>query len=456
MPYTDDWNKAMRHERRFAAIALTAALGLAGCASSVVPGKSGTVSVPAVASPSGQVMGGQQPVAGVSLQLYVVGSSGYGSAATPLFTPGSVLTTSSGNFTFPTINCPSSSALTYLVGTGGTPIGGSQNNNLALMVGLGACGNVANAFININELTTVATVYALSGFMTGPTNIGAPASNLAGLTNAFTAINKVVNTATGAVSGPLLPASATLPSTEINALGDILQNCVNSAGGSASDTTDGLTNGTPCGKLFYLTTTTSAPTDTITATMNIAQHPSVNVAKLNDLQASSPAFSPALSVNSPPSAWTIAITYTGGGLSTPRGVAADSAGNIWVANSGNSSVSKFSSAGAAQSGSTGFTAGGISVPYALAIDQSNNVWIANSGNNTITELPSSGASGTAYSGNGLSTPKGIAIDGSGDVWVSNSASSTISAFNNSGAPLTSSPYSGGGINTPVPIAINPK
>jgi hypothetical protein len=69
-------------------------------------------------------MVGQQPVAGVSLQLYVVGSSGYGSAATTLFSPGSVLTTPKGNFTFPAFNCPSSGALTYLMGTGGTPVGG--------------------------------------------------------------------------------------------------------------------------------------------------------------------------------------------------------------------------------------------------------------------------------------------------------------------------------------------
>ncbi len=458
MPYTDGGSIPLRDQSRFTAFALAASLTLAitGCASSVTSETSAASALPATTSVAGKVMGGQQPVAGVSLQLYVVGSSGYGSAATPLFTPGSVLTTAAGNFTFPAIKCPSSSALTYLVGTGGTPIGGSQNNNLALMAGLGACGNVATAFIDLNELTTVATVYALSGFMTGPANIGAPASNLAGITNAFAAINKIVNVANGTVSGPLLPANATLPSTEINALGNILQNCINSAGGSASDTTDGLTNGTPCGKLFYLTTTTSAPTDTITAAMNIAQHPSVNVAKLNDLQASSPAFSPALSVNSPPAAWTLAITYTGGGLSTPQGVAADSAGNVWVANSGNSSVSEFSSAGTAQSGGNGFTAGGINVPYSVAIDQSNNVWVANSGNSTITELSSTGRSGTAYSANGLSTPKGIAIDGSGDVWVSNSGASTISGFSGSGSPLSGSPFSGGGISTPAPIAINPK
>ena len=44
-------------------------------------------------------MGAQQPVAGVTLQLYQAGTTGYGSAATPLGV--SVQTTDKGNFDFP-------------------------------------------------------------------------------------------------------------------------------------------------------------------------------------------------------------------------------------------------------------------------------------------------------------------------------------------------------------------
>jgi streptogramin lyase len=254
----------------------------------------------------------------------------------------------------------------------------------------------------------------------------------------------------------MLPAGATLPILEINALGNILQNCVNSAGGSASDSTDGLTTGTPCGKLFYNTNTGTAPTDTITAALNIAQNPGLNVAKLDANQASSPAFNPALSVNTPPTDWTIAITYTGGGLSSPSAIANDANGNVWVANAGNNSVTELSNTGAAITTSTGFTGGGIRDPQGIAIDSAGNAWVANAGNNSITEIAPGLTSPLQITGNSLSTPEGIAIDGAGNIWVANNGSNSIGAFTNTGSPLTNQPYSGGGLAAPTSIAINPK
>jgi hypothetical protein len=443
-----------RHSRAVLACASAAALLLSGCgmtsSSSKTTGPTGTI----VPTYTGKVMGGQQPVAGVTLQLYLTGTSGYGAAATPL--GASFTTTPSGNFTFPSYTCPNDSRQLFLVGTGGTPIGGSPNPNLALMVGLGAC-TTTPPFINMNELTTIATVYSVSGFMTGPTNIGAPSSNATGLQNAFAAINKVVDISTGAASGPMLPAGATLPIMEINALGNVLQNCVNSAGGSASDSTDGLTNGTPCGKLFYDTNTGTAPTDTITAAMNIAQNPGMNVSKIDADQASSPAFLPALSVNPPyPTDWTIAITYTGGGLSSPQGIANDASGNVWVTNPGNNSVTELSNAGNALTGANGFTGSGIQNPQGIAIDTSGNAWVANAGSNSITEISSGRTSPLQITGNSLSSPEGIAIDGAGNIWVVNNGSNSIGAFTNTGAPLNNQPYSGGGLASPNSIAINPK
>lgn len=438
----------------FVASSTVAALLLSGCGMTSSPIKTtGPTGTSTPATYSGKVMGGQQPVGGITLQLYLTGTSGYGAAATPL--GASFTTTAYGNFNFPSYTCPGDSRQLFLVGTGGTPIGGSPNANLALTVGLGAC-TTTPPFINMNELTTVATVYALSGFMTGPTNIGAPSTNTLGLQNAFAAINKVVNISTGAVSGPALPAGATLPILEINALGNVLQNCVNSAGGSAADSTDGLTNGTPCGKLFYDTNTGTAPTDTITAAMNIAQNPGLNVAKIDANQASSPAFSPYLSVNSPPTDWTIAITYTGGGLSSPKAIANDANGNVWVTNPGGNSVTELNNAGAPLTSPDGFSGGGISNPQGIAIDTSGNAWVTNAGNNTITEISSALTSPLQITGNSLNTPEGIAIDGAGNIWVANNGSNTIGAFTNTGSPLTNQPYSGGGLSSPTSIAINPK
>ena len=115
---------------------LAAAMGLSGCGTGTSPTDSKPAALTA-APVQGIVMGGQQPVAGVTLQLYQAGTTGYGSAATPLGP--SVQTNANGNFNFPSYTCTAGSQV-YLVGTGGQPITNVTNNNLALMVGLGTCG----------------------------------------------------------------------------------------------------------------------------------------------------------------------------------------------------------------------------------------------------------------------------------------------------------------------------
>jgi len=435
-----------------------AGLVLSGCATG---GSSSATTAPAPTTIEatgfqGKFMGGQQPVAGVTVQLYQAGTSGYGSAATALGP--SVQTTANGNFNLPSYTCATGSQV-YLVGTGGQPIAATMstpavtNNNLAMMVGLGTCGGTyLNNFINVNELTTVATVWALAPFMTGIANIGTSSTNTTGLANAFAAINELVATSNGTTPGPTLPSGATLPTTEINTLADILEQCINSGGGVEGD-------GSNCGNLFALAPNAAGtvyPTDTITTAMNIAQSPGRNVASLNKLRSASPVFQPALNVNSPPSAWTIAITYTGGGLSTPTSIAVDANGAVWVTNNGNNSVTKLDTSGTADSGGSGFTAGGFNAPSAIAIDTSGNAWVANSGNNSVTVLNPSGSSGTVYTGNGLNAPGGIAIDGSGNIWLANTGANTVSAFTSSGAALTDSPFSGGGTSSPVSIAATPK
>jgi hypothetical protein len=422
---------------------------LSGCGTGVVSEVTKPATVAAIPI-QGVFMGGQQPVVGVTVQLYQAGSTGYGSAATPLGP--SVQTNGGGNFNLPSYSCAAGSQV-YLVGTGGHPTATLTNSSLAMMVGLGTCGGTyLNNFINVNELTTVATVWALSPFMKGIANIGSSPTNAAGLADAFAAINQIVTTANGTLPGPTLPAGAILPYAEINTLGQLLLQCVNSNGGTSGD-------GSLCGNLFNLApnaASTVYPTDTITAAMNIAQSPGRNVSAINALRTGIPQFLPVINVNSPPNDWTLAITYSGGGLNAPTSIAADANGAVWVTNSGSASVTKLDNTGAARSGTTGFLAGGFSAPAAVAIDFSGNAWIANSGNDTITELSSSGLTGNVYHSNGLKSPSSIAIDGSGNVWVANSGSNAVSAFTSSGGIVAGSPFSGAGTASPVSVAITPK
>jgi hypothetical protein len=451
--------QAMQTHRQTAVSAVVlsvASVVLAGCSglTSTAP-----VTVPGVAL-RGTVHGGQQPISNATLQLYAAGSTGYGSAytyssGTSLLGTYVVKTDPTGSFSITSdYTCPSSTTEVYLVATGGNPGPlAPTNSNIALMAALGPCGNLSGSTsLQINEITTVASVWALSPFMTGIANIGTSPGNAQGLTNAFATVNKLANIGTGAVSGPALPAGATVPVAKIDTLADLLAACVNSGGGTAGD-------GSGCGLLFTAATVNSvAPTDTITAAMNMAQHPNANTTVANNVNAQSQ-FQPTLL--SAPSDFSLVITYTGGGLSTPKGIATDPTGNVWVANSGANSVTEFDALGITQtdatgylSGSNGYTVGTLSAPVALAIDPSGNAWVAN-GNSTVTEIAANGLTGTPFSGGSMSSPSGVAIDASSNVWIANSGNSSVTEITPGTTPVYAN-YTGAGIAAPAAIAINPK
>lgn len=458
---TRRWIKAATILMTGGVIALTGCgTGLVGTQNSVTsPG--GGLPITAATAPHGEVFGGQQPVSGMSLQLYAAGAGGYGSAATGLFAA-PTLTAANGGFSFPAYTCPTPSTQVYLVGTGGDPIAGNAaaggntavNPNLALMVALGSCGNLnSGTRIHMNELTTVAAVWALAPFMSGNTtsylNVGTSSTNATGLQLAFQASSEVVNTSVGTFPGTL-PAGATLPTSELNTLADVLEACINSKGGVAND------GSTTCGSLFGLTPNTvgtTFPTDTITAAMNIALNPARNVTPLNNLVGGTPAFLPDL--GTAPNAWTVAIQYTGGGLNQPKTIAADSAGQIWVGNSGSQAVSLFDNLGNSKLGSTGALLGGTPGGIATDLATPANAWVTSS-DNKVYELNSNGANTSTLTANGLSLPTSIAIDPSGVIWVTNSGSgaNSVSAFTSVGGVLSGSPFSLAGITSPVGIAIN--
>lgn len=424
----------------------TAGVALAGCGGSLV---GPATPLPAQgASLQGSVHGGQQPISGAAVQLYAANATGgYGSNSVALLTS-PVATNSAGNFTIAGLySCPSAGSLVYLTATGGNPGLGSNNANLALMAALGPCGNLTTSTsININELTTIASVYALSPFMKSLSAVGTSAGNSQGLANAFATVDNLVSIGSGTLPGPTLPANAVLPSAELNTLADIIASCVNSGGGIAND-------GSICGYLFLGTTPGggSVPTDTIGAALNIAKHPGSNVASLLGLMLPSSPYQPTVASVSD---FTVSIKYKTGGFSTPSASAVDAGGNLWVANAGNNSVSLLNPAGSPVSGSP-FTGGGLSTPSAIAIDASGNAWIADSGSSKLSVFTPAG-SGVQTGAAGLASPSAVAIDGQGIVWVANSGNSTVTAVTASGTTATSSnSYGAGGTNAPTAVAINP-
>jgi hypothetical protein len=166
-------------------------------------------------------------------------------------------------------------------------------------------------FIFINEVTTVASVYALAGFMTDLAHVSSSGTPLAqaGIAQAFATVNNLVNIATGTALAVTPAGNGTVPQTEINSLANILASCVNSNGASSP----------PCTTLFANAQSGStAPTDTVTAALYIAQNPGANISNLFAIPLPTSPFQPSLSIA--PNDFTIALNFTGG-LSQPLAIA---------------------------------------------------------------------------------------------------------------------------------------
>jgi sugar lactone lactonase YvrE len=422
-------------------------------------------------------------VSGAAVQLYAAGSSGYGSAGTALLTS-TVTTNSTGSFTVPAgYSCPSSSSQLYLIARGGNPglSGTVTNSALGLMTAVGSCGSVVSSTtVVLNEVTTVASVAALAAFYSNGGNVGASSTNAAGLANAFGAASQLANMTTGASPGASLPAGLSIPSGKINTLAGIVNSCTATSGGAA------------CTALLTAATVTggTAPGNTLDAIYNILRNPTNNVSALDALLPANPAFTPVVATAAPE--WTLAVTWSGGGMNLPTAMAFDSSGNAWVAsyfsmltelpalgtggsvqqmassttalfesygltvdgsnniwvsneesnssiNTGYGNVVKFSNSGQVLSGASGFSAGGVYYPQGLAADTTGNVWVVDYGDSLVSLLSNSGTAvngSTAWGSGQLALPVAVAVDASHNAWVANQSSNAITKISPDGSQVT--------------------
>jgi streptogramin lyase len=417
------------------------------------------------------VYGGQQPVTGAMVYLYAAGSTGPGSASTSLLNPsasgvstddngnGYVATDSSGNFNITgDWSCAHGTDQVYILALKGNPglANGTDNSALALMAGLGTCSSLVSTYpyIVIDEVTTVASVWALRPFMADATHIGASATNTAGLSNAFAQVPNIVDIATGQALTKTPAGNGTVPQSKIDTLADILAPCVNSTSGAS----------TACGSLFSAATPSGKvqPADTIAAALYIAQNPGHKVSALFGMSMASAPFQPQL--GSAPNDWMLSIMVSGGGLNGPGSLGVDGSGNLWVANYFGV-VSEFSPAGAPLS-ATGYSSGGLNESFGMAIDTANNIWIANeqstggvnSDLGTITVLSSSGqplSGSSGYYAGGIYFPISVTADPNGNMWIVDYGNSRVTLLNSLGASLSGATGWGGtSLDFPVALAVD--
>ena len=133
-------------------------------------------------------------------------------------------------------------------------------------------------------------------------------------------------------------------------------------------------------------------------------------------------------------------------LNAPRGLALDAAGNLYVADSTNHRIRKITVAGfittVAGNGQADFsgdngpaTAAALNSPRALAVDSSGNLWIADTFNGRIRWVDAAGVIRTIDAGT-LGFPRGIAVGVDGDVFVSDTGNHRILRVNSAGSVST--------------------
>jgi len=311
----------------------------------------------------------------------------------------------------------------------------------------------------MNEVTTVAAVYALAPFMADYADVGSGA-NLQGITYAFNSAAALANIGTGLSPGSEVPPAVNIDFTTgfpvvVNTLADIIATCINSDGTGGS-----------CDVLSRTTTANGVtPTNTIAMALAIARNPGVSPSNLLNLVSPTAPFAPILATA--PNDWTISFPYNlnynfvSKILSSPYGLAIDSTGNLWIANAGSNAITELYSGGDgihSIGASTQYTGGGILGAQAIAIDQSNNIWIANTAGNSVVELDNNGnvLSGTGYTAGGINAPVALAIDSGGNAWVANFNGNSITQIlangNASGfSPITMGTYA---VSMPTGIAVD--
>ena len=438
---------------------------------------------------AGTVSAGTQAVAGSSVKLFAAGTAGNGSPATPLLIA-ALTTDSTGSFSVPAgYSCPTAASQLYAVARGGQLGTAAANSTIAFITSLGACNQlVAASHVVLNEVTTVATVWAFSQFLAPGANIGASATNTVGIANAAATAASLANPHTGTSPGATFPSNGASPASKINTLANILNTCTSQSSSS-----------TACSNLLSPATGPALQNqDTLDATLRIIHNPAANVAALFTQSTSQAAvFTPALTTA--PSDWTLYVTFTGGGMNYPAGIGVDANGNVWVGsyflagstdpnagsaaelspigqqlfpsgisgyglnniyglaidpannawitneaspgsvNGGLGSVTVLNPSGQPLSGTTGFTAGGVYYPIAIAIDTDSSAWVLDYGNSHLTHLSNSGAplsGATGYTSSYFVFPAALAIDAAHNVWVTNQEDVTVTKVSPDGQTFT--------------------
>ena len=133
-------------------------------------------------------------------------------------------------------------------------------------------------------------------------------------------------------------------------------------------------------------------------------------------------------------------------VNQPEGVAVDTAGNVYIADTLDHAVRKVTPDGVintlAGTGTPGYSGDGgpanrarLNGPRAVAADAAGNVYVADTGNNQVRRIDPLGTITTVDTGNALIGPRGVAVDRAGNVYIADTGNRLVRRVS-PGAPVT--------------------
>ncbi len=126
-------------------------------------------------------------------------------------------------------------------------------------------------------------------------------------------------------------------------------------------------------------------------------------------------------------------TIVPSGLNLPRDVALDGAGNVYIADTLNSAVKEWT---AASNTVTTLVSSGLSSPCAVALDAATNVYIADYGTVAVYKWTVATKTLTTLVSTGLGQPIGVALDAAGNVYIGDNNNNSIEKWSVDSKNLT--------------------
>jgi hypothetical protein len=486
------------------ALLASSALFMAGCSNmaSTAPDVSSISS--AAVKIGGHIHGGNQPIAGATVTLWYAGqrpTAATQAAVTTTLADGSfsftrdtndgVTTDTGSTYSCPEVNGSATDPIVYVVAKGGNTqnngVAGQTNPSAAFIGVYGYCETLsASNFIELNEVTTAATMVAAQQFFNPVNdslsadgigqeklviaNVGATIALLADASGTAVASTPISATPTGSTSP--VTVTATPEPGKINLLANILASCINTATGAT-----GVANAqTPCDELFTAAvpptpdTTNNNPssyapaTDTLQALFYMLTNPTdgsvANLATIFGLAGGISGPYPS-TITTMPTDWTVAINYSsnstcgsqsGAFISSPAELNIDAADNVWITNTqgGTGNLSAISAAGVPSTcvflGSAGSQGGGaVDINGSVWVGAGTNVYRYTPSNNGILQFPTPG---------GI-TPLGVTTDGLGNVYFSSTNGTTGSLYQIIGLDIHGNPVSAAVPATQISNSLGP-